>query len=94
MAQARAGEQQARAAYDRYVDRLGRALTVICDIIDPDVIVLGGGMSNTDELYADVLPIIRAHIFSDVFHTRVVRAKYGDSSGVRGAAWLWPGPRH
>jgi fructokinase len=86
----RGGEAQALAAYQRYVGRLGRALAVICDILDPDVIVCGGGMSNTDELYADVVPVIRRYVFSDVFATKVVKAKYGDSSGVRGAAWLWP----
>ncbi len=90
MARKRAGEVAAVRAYDRYVGRLGRALAVICDIIDPDVIVFGGGMSNTDELYADVVPVIEKYVFSDVFATRVVKAKYGDSSGVRGAAWLWP----
>jgi len=87
---ARAGEGAAAAALARYADRLGRGLAVICDVIDPDVIVFGGGMSNTDELYADVVPVIRRYVFSDVFATKVVKAKYGDSSGVRGAAWLWP----
>ena len=87
---ARAGEPVARATYERYVDRLGRALAVICDIIDPDVIVFGGGMSNVDELYADVPPVVARYAFSDVFTTRIVKAHYGDSSGVRGAAWLWP----
>jgi fructokinase len=90
MALARAGEPAARGAYDRYVDRLGRALAVICDVIDPDVIVFGGGMSNTDELYDDVPPVVARYAFSDVFTTRIVKAHHGDSSGVRGAAWLWP----
>ncbi|MFI4974785.1 MAG: ROK family protein [Caulobacterales bacterium] len=90
VARARAGEGAARGALDRYIDRLGRGLAVICDILDPDAIVLGGGMSNTDELYEAVVPVIRAYLFSDVFVTPVRRARFGDSSGVRGAAWLWP----
>lgn len=91
MARARAGEGPAAAAFDRYVDRLGRAFAMICDILDPDVIVCGGGMSNTAEIYDRVVPAIQAHVFSDVFSTRVSPAAHGDSSGVRGAAWLWPG---
>jgi len=87
---ARAGEVAAKAALERYVDRLGRALAVICDILDPDVIVFGGGMSNVGELYEQVPPIVAKHAFSDVFVTKIVPAKFGDSSGVRGAAWLWP----
>ncbi|MFI4933684.1 MAG: ROK family protein [Caulobacterales bacterium] len=87
---ARGGDAAAKAALARYVDRLGRALTVICDILDPDVIVLGGGMSNVAELYDQVPPVIRSYVFSDVFVTAVRPAKFGDSSGVRGAAWLWP----
>jgi fructokinase len=90
VAAARRGEPEAKAALDRYIDRLGRALAVIVDILDPDVIVLGGGMSNVDELYAQVPPITAERIFSDVFETPILRAKHGDSSGVRGAAWLWP----
>lgn len=86
----RAGETEAGAAFDRYVDRLGRGLAVIGDILDPHVIVLGGGMSNTDELYAAVPPVMARYLFSDVFETRILRATHGDSSGVRGAAWLWP----
>jgi fructokinase len=89
---ARAGEPEARAALDRYVDRLGRGLAVVCDILDPDVVVLGGGMSNVDELYAAVGLVIARNLFSDACATRVVRARHGDSSGVRGAAWLWPLP--
>lgn len=78
------------AALDRYVDRLGRALAVVTDILDPDVIVLGGGMSNLDLLYERLPGAIAPHVFSDVFTTPVRRALHGDSSGVRGAAWLWP----
>jgi fructokinase len=87
---ARAGESAAKAALDRYVDRLGRGLAVICDIIDPDVIVFGGGMSNTTELYERVPPVVARYAFSDMFLTKILPAEYGDSSGVRGAAWLWP----
>ena len=86
----RAGESAANEAMDQYVDRLGRALAVICDIIDPDVIVFGGGMSNTLELYERVPPVTARLAFSDVFLTSIRQAKFGDSSGVRGAAWLWP----
>jgi fructokinase len=87
---ARQGEAAAAGALERYVDRLGRALSVICDILDPDVIVFGGGMSNTAELYELLPPVIARYLFSDGFVTPIRPAKYGDSSGVRGAAWLWP----
>jgi fructokinase len=90
MEDARHGERWATAAFDRYVDRLGRGLAVIADILDPDVIVLAGGMSNVEELYARVPDAVKLHVFSDVWTTRVVKAAHGDSSGVRGAAWLWP----
>jgi fructokinase len=90
VARARAGEAAAAAALDRYVDRLGRALAVICDVIDPDVLVFGGGMSNTTELYDRVPPVVARYAFSDVFLTRIKPALHGDSSGVIGAAWLWP----
>jgi fructokinase len=88
-AAARAGDAQAAAALARYLDRLGRGLAVICNTIDPDVIVLGGGMSNVPELYDRLAEEIGRWIFSDVCLTRIVPAKYGDSSGVRGAAMLW-----
>ena len=78
------------AALDRYIDRLGRSLAVIVDILDPDIIVLGGGMSNIDRLYLDLPAAIAPHVFSDVVTTPVAKALHGDSSGVRGAAWLWP----
>ncbi len=78
------------AALDLYVDRLARALASVINIIDPDIIVLGGGLSNIDQLYENLPPLLRAHVFSDGFSTPVVKAKHGDSSGVRGAALLWP----
>jgi fructokinase len=87
---AREGEPDAKAALDRYVDRLGRALAVVSDIFDPEVIVLAGGMSNTAELYDRVPEVVARHVFSDVYRTPIVKAAHGDSSGVRGAAWLWP----
>ena len=90
MTAARAGEHDAGAALDRYIGRLARGFAVICDVLDPEVIVCGGGMSNVSEIYEKIGPVIAAHVFSDVFSTRVVPAIHGDSSGVRGAAWLWP----
>lgn len=90
MAAIAAGDANAAAALDRYVDRLGRALAVVCDLIDPDVIVLGGGMSNVDALYERLPAALAPHVFSDVFETPVKKAVHGDSSGVRGAVWLWP----
>ena len=86
----RAGEPAATAAFDRYLDRLARGLAVICDIIDPEVIVLGGGMSNVSELYLRLPGAVAPHVFSDVWETPIRPAMHGDSSGVRGAAWLWP----
>ena len=77
-------------ALDHYTDRLGRGLAVIVDLLDPDVIVLGGGMSNLERLYTHLPAAIAPHVFSDVFDTPVRKALHGDSSGVRGAAWLWP----
>jgi fructokinase len=88
--QARLGEPIARGVLDRYIDRLARGLAVVCDILDPEVIVLGGGMSNVDELYDRLPLLIAGHVFSDTFETPIRRAVHGDSSGVRGAAWLWP----
>jgi len=90
VAAARASEPAAMAELDRYVDRLGRGLAVVCDVLDPNVIVLGGGLSQIDELYAALPAVIGRHVFSDTFATPVRKAAHGDSSGVRGAAWLWP----
>jgi fructokinase len=87
-----AGEPAAAASLDDYVDRLARGLAVIADILDPDVIVLGGGMSNVELLYERLPAAIGSYAFSDVFTTPVRKALHGDSSGVRGAAWLWPLP--
>ena len=86
---ARNGDADACTAVERYVDRLGRGLAVICNIVDPDTIVLGGGMSNVAELYERLPAIVRAHVFSDAWEARIVAARWGDSSGVRGAARLW-----
>lgn len=88
-ARSAAGEALADAALARYEDRMARALASVINILDPDVIVLGGGLSNVDRLYVNVLRLWAPHIFSDRVTTRLVRAMHGDASGVRGAAWLW-----
>ena len=85
-----AGDAGARASLARYHDRLARALSSVINLLDPDVIVLGGGMSNVPGLAEAVTPLLSRHVFSDTIVTRVVRHLHGDSSGVRGAAWLWP----
>ncbi len=85
----RAGDPAARATYEAYLDRLGRGIAAVVNLLDPDVIVLGGGMSNLDELYEDLPRRIEPHVFSDTFTTPVLKHRHGDSSGVRGAAWLW-----
>ncbi len=84
------GNADCRATLDRYEARLARALANVINILDPDVVVLGGGMSNVDELYDRVPRLWQSHVFSDDIRTRLVRNRHGDSSGVRGAAWLWP----
>ena len=81
-----------QAALERHVDRMARGLAVIVNVLDPDVIVLGGGMSNVDEIYDGLPLVIPQFIFSDSFTTPIRAATHGDSSGVRGAAWLWPPP--
>ncbi|MHB1667562.1 MAG: ROK family protein [Thiomonas sp.] len=85
----RAGDAAARASFTRYCDRLARGLGVVINLLDPDVIVLGGGMSNVAELYAEVPLRWGAWAFSDAVRSRLLPAQHGDSSGVRGAAWLW-----
>ncbi len=84
------GDASALASVAAYTDRLARGLAVIADILDPDVIVLGGGMSNVASLYDHLSQAIGSYTFSDIFTTPVRKAVHGDSSGVRGAAWLWP----
>ena len=90
VALASAGDPRAAAALDRYEDRLARGLASVINVLDPDVIVLGGGMSNIDRLYARVPRLWGRFVFSDTVATRLVKARHGDASGVRGAAWLWP----
>jgi fructokinase len=74
---------------DRYEERLARSLAGVINILDPDVIVLGGGLSNIERLYANVPVLWRPYVFSDQVATRFAKHVHGDSSGVRGAAWLW-----
>ncbi|HVJ60181.1 MAG TPA: ROK family protein [Burkholderiaceae bacterium] len=84
------GEADCRATLERYCERLARGLATVINIVDPDLIVLGGGVSNIDLLYAEVPRRWMRHVFSDRVDTRLVRHRHGDSSGVRGAALLWP----
>ncbi len=83
------GDTIARACLADYHDRVARALAGVINVLDPDVIVLGGGLSNMDDRYPSVASRIGAYVFSDRAETPIVKARHGDSSGVRGAAWLW-----
>lgn len=89
-ASAKRGDTDATLALDRYVNRLARALGTIINIIDPSVIVLGGGLSHIERLYSDVAPLLPQYVFSDTVATPIRPPVHGDASGVRGAAWLWP----
>lgn len=89
-AEAESGDRAARAMLDVYAERLARALASVINIVDPEVIVLGGGLSKIDALYRLVPDRLPAHVFSPTVTTRVLPPVHGDSSGVRGAAWLWP----
>ena len=89
-ARAEAGEARAEAVLARHEERLARALASVVNILYPAVIVLGGGLSNIDRLHVRVPALWGRWVFSDRVDTRLVRASHGDSSGVRGAAWLWP----
>ncbi len=99
VAAAEAGDAQAVEAMDRLFDRLGRGLAMICDILDPDVFVFAGGLSKVEALYDRLPGYIAPHVFSDRWTARLAPARWGDASGVRGAAMLWnpteaPIPHH
>lgn len=83
------GDAACAATLDRHARRLARALASVVNVLDPDVIVLGGGLSNLPHLYDRVPELWKPHVFSDDVRTRLVPPVHGDSSGVRGAAWLW-----
>jgi len=89
VARASRGDAACRATLERYEERLARALAHVINLLDPDAIVLGGGLSNIDRLYANVPRQWGPWVFSDRVDTRLLRNAHGDSSGVRGAAWLW-----
>jgi fructokinase len=90
-AAAEGGDEAAEASIVRLEDRIGRALASVVNLLDPDVIVIGGGLSKLDRLYAHLPALIARHLFGGgELATPVLKAKHGDASGVRGAAWLWP----
>ena len=86
---ARMCDPLAAGLLDRYIDRLARGLAVVVNTLDPDIFVLGGGMSNVDELYGQLPGRILGYAFTTVLTTQIVKSKHGASSGVRGAAWRW-----
>jgi len=88
-ARAATGEPAALASLERWLGRLARGLAMVIDVLDPDVVVLGGGLSNVEAVYASLPARLHPLVFSDDLRTRIVRSVHGDSSGVRGAAWLW-----
>lgn len=90
VARTEAGDAAAEAALRRYEDRLSRALASVINVLDPEVVVFGGGMSNVDRLYRTVPEILPTWVFGGECATPIRKARHGDSSGVRGAAWLWP----
>ena len=85
-----AGELEATAAIHRFEDRLARGLAQVINILDPDVIVIGGGVSKVEDIYREIPKKLPAYVFGGEASTPVLPAVFGDSSGVRGAAWLWP----
>lgn len=88
---ARSGDAAAAETMDRFHERLAKALASVINVLDPDVIVIGGGLSHIDEIYRELPARLPRYVFSDSVTTPVVRNRHGDASGVRGAAWLWPG---
>ena len=87
------GDRDAVAAMERFEDRLARGFAQVINILDPDVIVVGGGVSRVAHFYQDLPKKLAAYVFGGEASTPIVPAMYGDSSGVRGAAWLWPNLR-
>jgi fructokinase len=85
----RSGDPLSIMVFEQYQHLLALGLANVINILDPAAIVLGGGLSNIDELYENIPGLLPHYVFSDVIHTKILKAKYGDSSGVRGAAWLW-----
>ncbi|WOT06360.1 fructokinase [Shewanella youngdeokensis] len=85
------GELLAQAAFERYINRLGRSLAHVINVLDPDVIVLGGGVSNIDAIYPLLPNILTQYVLGGECRTPVIKNRHGSSSGVRGAAWLWGG---
>ena len=83
------GDPKANKEFELYEDRFARLIAVMIGIFDPEAIVLGGGMSNTERLYKNLPNIIPKYTFADKVRTKILKNKHGDSSGVRGAAWLW-----
>lgn len=92
MAAVRAGDAAARESFERYLDRLARGIAHVVNILDPDAVVLGGGMSDIAELYPALPERVAPHVFSDSFTTPILKNRHGSASGVRGAAWLWNDP--
>jgi fructokinase len=90
--QSKVGDIHAQAAFAAHERRLAKSLAHLINILDPDIVVLGGGLSNLDRLYTNVAPLVAEFAFSDKISTPIVKNRWGDSGGVRGAAWLWPEP--
>jgi fructokinase len=93
VSQFEAGDREAAATMERFEDRLARGIAQVINILDPDVIVVGGGVSKVENIYQVLPKMLKAYVFGGEVSTPVLPAKYGDSSGVRGAAWLWPNQR-
>lgn len=87
------GDHEAETAIARLEDRLARGLALVVNVLDPDVFVFGGGLSKVERIYANVARLLPKYVFGGEVNTPLLRARFGDSSGVRGAAWLWPAPR-
>ncbi|MEJ0047931.1 MAG: ROK family protein [Rhodospirillales bacterium] len=89
-ARAAAGDARAAAALARHSDRVARGLACVINVLDPDAVVIGGGLSNMEHLYEEVPRLLGRHVVAQRVVTPILRNRHGDSSGVRGAAWLWP----